>query len=88
VLLPVAVPVLLLLLLLACELLPAGELGSEMSPEAFASTTLPRPPTVTTTSPRVAATVCCADRAGEALWSFHTIRPVANVAARASPRSI
>jgi hypothetical protein len=82
-------PVLLLPVLLAGELLlPAGEPGSEMRPKAFASTILPRPPTVTTTSPRLATTVCSDDCAGEGLWSSHATMPAANAAASASPRSV
>jgi hypothetical protein len=63
------------------------ELGSEISPDAFASTTLPRPPTVTTTSPRLAATVCTVDRAGPALWCLQTMMPTTSATATRSPRS-
>jgi hypothetical protein len=64
-----------------------GELGREIRPEAFASTILPRPPTVTTTSPRVAAAVCTADWAGGELWYFQIAMPAINAPATKIPRS-
>jgi hypothetical protein len=63
------------------------ELGSEISPAAFASTILPRPPTVTTTSPRLAAAVCCVDRAGVALACLQTKAPTSRAMATEPARS-
>jgi hypothetical protein len=62
-------------------LLLADELGSGIRPAAFASTILPRPPTVRTTSPRVATTVCGDPRAGAGLWSLQRMTPTATTAA-------
>jgi hypothetical protein len=66
----------------------AAELGSEINPVAFASTILPRPPTVTTTSPRLASTVRSDDCAGAGLWSLQTMTATASATAAESPRSV